>query len=571
MTPTTVGLLLPGTFLRHPDAISGEPGSSVAGRELLRALLTFSETSLVLFVSEYLAETLQKESTILADITGVDTMALHRIIPIQQMPYILTNEPLLALHDLNGPFLDLVAYARSRFAKGSLFPVTCTEYGFSYQNFLRELVVRLLLTPTYPCDALVCTTQVAKTATQNILQRLREQLQKHFSCSLPPPFQLTVIPHGIDTDLFKPRDKADMRTLLELPKDKVIVLYMGRIDPASKSDVIPLLIAFQRVVQKHGDQLLLLLVGPVTDTYRGKVDEVIRDLGLQGKVLLRTGIPKVSVPLYYSAADIFVSLSDTLQENFGLTPLEAMSSGLPVIVSDWAGYRELVVHGETGFKVPTMWGGSDETLCDLAPFYDWSSDHFYIGQTVAAKPEAVAHFLDLLVSNEPLRQEIGKRARQHVLSHYHWRNIVRQFWELWSELREVATSTERNFETDGLMRPRYYHDFQHFATIAINGDDKICLTQRGVRVCCRKEGLFLLDDVRSLLRSDTAMKFLRFIRYCTALRLPLTIAQVEKVLGHKWKMSSEEVRRYILWAFKYELIHIHPAGEETKGSSLTQW
>lgn len=362
-----------------------------------------------------------------------------------------------------------------------------------------------------------------------------------------------------------------MRSLLELPKDKLIVLYMGRIDPASKSDVIPLLIAFQRVAQKHADQVLLLLVGPITDIYRGKVDEVIRELGLQSKVLLRTGIPKVSVPLYYSASNIFVSLSDTLQENFGLTPLEAMSSGLPVIVSDWAGYRELVVQGETGFKVPTMWGKADEALCDLAPFYDWSSDHFYIGQTVAAKLEAVAHFLDLLIGNELLRQEMGERARQYVLSHYHWRNIVRQFGELWSELRKVATSVEQSFETDSLMRPRYYCDFQHFATIAIHGDDRVRLTQRGFRVCCRKEGLFLLDDARSLLRSDTAMKFLRFIRYCTALRLPLTIAQMEKVVGHKWKMSTEEVRRYILWAFKYGLIHIHPAEEETKGSSLTQW
>ncbi|MFA0733403.1 MAG: hypothetical protein BKPUNTRY_002973 [Candidatus Fervidibacter sp.] len=570
MLSATVGLLLPGTFLRHPDAISGEPGSSVAGRELLRALLTYSEVPLTLFVSEYHADAMRRECLILADITGFDTFPSHRIIPIHQMAYALANMPLLALHDLNGPFLDLVAYARSRFADGAMFPVTCMEYGFSYQNFLRELVVRLLLTPTYPCDALVCTTQVAKQATQNILQRLRERLQEDFGCSLPSPFQLAVIPHGIDTDLFKPRDKADMRTLLELPKDKLIVLYMGRIDPASKSDVIPLLIAFQRVAQKHADQVLLLLVGPITDIYRGKVDEVIRELGLQGKVLLRTGIPKVNVPLYYSAADIFISLSDTLQENFGLTPLEAMASGLPVVVSDWAGYRELVVHGETGFKVPTMWGESDETLCDLAPFYDWSSDHFYVGQTVAAKPEAVAHFLDLLVSNEPLRQEIGKRARQHVLSHYHWRNIVRQFWELWSTLREVATSIERSFKTDGLIRPRYYCDFQHFATFAIHGDDRVYLTQRGFRVCCRKEGLFLLDDARSLLRSDAAMKFLRFIRYCTALRLPLTIAQVEKVVGHKWKMSPEEVRRYILWAFKYGLIHIHHAGEEIKGSSLPQ-
>ncbi len=551
-----VGLLLPGAFLRHPDAPSGEPGSSVAGRELLRALLTYSETPLVLFVNEYWADSLRREFSILADMVGSDPLSLHSIVPISQMPQTLAQKPLLALHDLNGPFLDLVAYARARFAGGALFPVTCMEYGFSYQTFLRELVVRLLLTPTYSCDAMVCTTQVAKRATQSILERLRKRLQEDFGCSFLPPFQLAVIPHGVDTDLLKPRDKADMRSLLELPKDKIIILYLGRIDPTSKSDVIPLLIAFRHVVQQHGERVLLLLVGPLTDTYRSKVEEAIGGLGLQGKVLVRTGIPKVSVPLYYSAADIFVSLSDTLQENFGLTPLEAMASGLPVIVSDWAGYRELVVHGETGFKVPTLWGESDEILCDLAPFYDWSSDHFYIGQTVAVDPEEVAHFLDLLVSNEPLRLRMGERARQHVLSQYHWRRIVGQFFELWAELRAIAGSSEQGFETDGLVRPRYYRDFHHFATVLLDGSSRIYLTSRGQRVCARKEGLFLLDDARSLLRPDKAMRLLRFIRYCNALRLPLTISQAEKVLGHKWAMTPEEVRRYLLWACKYGLVRI---------------
>ena len=567
MIQPVIGLLLPGTFLRQPDLPSREPGSSVASQELLRALLTFSEIPIVLFVSEYLADRLQKECLTIADIMGLDVLPQHRIVPIHQMPHILNEVPLLTLHELNGPFLDLVAYARSYFTNGALFPVTCMEYGFSYQNFLRELVVRLLLAPTYPCDALVCTTQVAKRATQNILQRLRERLEEDFSCSLPPSFQLAVIPHGVDTDLFKSREKADMRTLLELPKNKIIVLYMGRIDPASKSDVIPLLIAFRYLVQRHGEQVLLLLVGPVTDTYRGKVDEVIRELGLQGKVLLRTGIPKVSVPLYYSAADIFISLSDTLQENFGLTPLEAMSSGLPVIVSDWAGYQELVVHGETGFKVPTVWGESDKTLCDLAPFYDWSSDHFYIGQTVVADLEEVVHFLDLLVGNEHLRREMGERARQHVLSRYHWREIVRQFSELWSELKVIAASVKQRLGTDSLIRPRYYMDFHHFATFILDSSSRIYLTHRGQLVCAHKEELFLLDDARSLIRAEIAMKFLRFIRYCTILRLPLTIAQVEKVLGHKWNMSPEEVRRHLLWAFKYGLIHLLPRQEKTQISS----
>ena len=55
----------------------------------------------------------------------------------------------------------------------------------------------------------------------------------------------------------------------------------------------------------------------------------------------------------WRAADIFTSLSDNIQETFGLVIVEAMASGLPVVASDWDGYRDLVVDGETGLLVPT--------------------------------------------------------------------------------------------------------------------------------------------------------------------------------------------------------------------------
>ena len=53
--------------------------------------------------------------------------------------------------------------------------------------------------------------------------------------------------------------------------------------------------------------------------------------------------------LAWSSADIFSSLSDNIQETFGITPIEAMASGLPVVVSDWDGYRDSVRHGVDGY------------------------------------------------------------------------------------------------------------------------------------------------------------------------------------------------------------------------------
>ena len=56
----------------------------------------------------------------------------------------------------------------------------------------------------------------------------------------------------------------------------------------------------------------------------------------------------------WAAADIFTSLSDNFQETFGITPIEAMSAGLPSVVSDWNGYREGVRDGVDGFRNPTF-------------------------------------------------------------------------------------------------------------------------------------------------------------------------------------------------------------------------
>ena len=55
----------------------------------------------------------------------------------------------------------------------------------------------------------------------------------------------------------------------------------------------------------------------------------------------------------WAAADLFISLSDGIQETFGLTPIEAMAAGLPVVVSDWNGYKDTIRDGVDGFRIPT--------------------------------------------------------------------------------------------------------------------------------------------------------------------------------------------------------------------------
>ena len=59
-----------------------------------------------------------------------------------------------------------------------------------------------------------------------------------------------------------------------------------------------------------------------------------------------------------AAADVAISLVDNAQETFGLAVAEAMAAGLPLVVSDWSGYRDLVRNGIDGYLIPSAWATS---------------------------------------------------------------------------------------------------------------------------------------------------------------------------------------------------------------------
>jgi D-inositol-3-phosphate glycosyltransferase len=551
-----LGLILPPWFLRHPDASSGTVGSHVAGAECCRAILRHSAPREVcLFVREEQADGMRHDLAALAAAEGYASTAIS-IVPISALKETLQNGTLTALHDFNGPRLDTTAAARAA-AVGSapLFPLTCTAYGFSYQDFLRNAITQLLFLPSYACDAVITTAHVAKQAMTSILERLREELAATYGSTLTNDFRIHVIPHGVPVDLFQPRDRGEVRRQLELPPDKTILLYTGRLDPASKMDLIPLLLAFQKVVARHGERVLLVLAGP-TSRYTQNLWSTVGELGLLGKVIHRANLPKVSLPLYYSAADIFVSLSDTLQENFGLTPVEAMASGLPVVVSDWAGYQETVIHGKTGFKVPTTWIECDADLCQLASFYEWHEDHFYTAQSVAADIEATAEYLNLLVQDEARRCEMGEQARRHVLANYTPARCAAMHWELWQELSQIAARlAPQGSGAYELLRPHYFQDFHGFASVCLGGATPLQLTERGHRAAAGKEPLHLIPEPRQLLHTDLLLELLRLVQMGSLLRQPVLLEELERLLQER-NLPLWVVRRHVMWLLKYDLLRV---------------
>ncbi|NDF80468.1 MAG: glycosyltransferase [Betaproteobacteria bacterium] len=114
----------------------------------------------------------------------------------------------------------------------------------------------------------------------------------------------------------------------------------------------------------------------------------------------------------WAGADVFCSLSDNIQETFGIVPIEAMAAGLPVVVSDWDGYKDTVRHGTDGFRIATCMpdaglGG------DLALRHALQVDTYdmYCGHTcsmVSVDIEATAQAFVQLAQSAELRQRMGQ-------------------------------------------------------------------------------------------------------------------------------------------------------------------
>jgi hypothetical protein len=138
----------------------------------------------------------------------------------------------------------------------------------------------------------------------------------------------------------------------------------------------------------------------------------------------------------WQAADVFVSLSDNIQETFGLTPVEAMAAGLPVIVADWDGYKDTVRDGVDGFRIPTVIPQAGLGT-DLAWRHAVEIDTYdkYCGHTsmmVAVDVQATAQAFTRLLESPDLRRRMGEAGRQRAREVYDWAAIIPRYEALWA-------------------------------------------------------------------------------------------------------------------------------------------
>ena len=216
--------------------------------------------------------------------------------------------------------------------------------------------------------------------------------------------KIQVIAPGVDLNLFRPMDKVRARQILGL-SEKRVVLSVGRIEPLKGLDI--LLRAVAMLGNRAGMRLIIVGGKLGCDRELERLKSIAAGLGLQDMVTFAGAVEQSKLPIFYSAADVFVLPS--YYESFGLSALEAMACGVPVIASKVVGPRTFINGGKDGYLIP------------------WHC------------PEPYAQSLDVLLSDPALRESMGKAARAKAQT-MGWNGVAHRMLDFYASLNGAVGS-----------------------------------------------------------------------------------------------------------------------------------
>jgi D-inositol-3-phosphate glycosyltransferase len=173
--------------------------------------------------------------------------------------------------------------------------------------------------------------------------REREHLILHYGAL---PEKIGVVPCGVNLRRFRPVDKKSARQQLGFGDDK-IVLFVGRIEPLKGIDQLLKSVPYLQSIQ----ELRVVIIGG-DEGSRHEIErlrELSCNLHIQDSVTFLGLVKHERLPYFYSAADVCVVPS--YYESFGLTALESLACGIPVVATDVGDLKRIIGQGEAGYVV----------------------------------------------------------------------------------------------------------------------------------------------------------------------------------------------------------------------------
>lgn len=206
--------------------------------------------------------------------------------------------------------------------------------------------------------------------------------------------QIGMIPLGVDERVFRPDEarRMQMRKKHGYAEGDVICIYTGKIMPRKQ---IGILLRANRNLSSEYENFHLFLVGYAEERYKSELVANAQARGIAARIRWHSAVSQERLADYFSMADIAVWPSE-----HSISFLEAMASGLPIVVSDEPRSAEDAAHGN-GFTFP-------------------EGDH-----------EALAERLRTLIEHPELRKQMGAKGRLVIERDHTWRIINQRFMQLY--------------------------------------------------------------------------------------------------------------------------------------------
>ena len=230
---------------------------------------------------------------------------------------------------------------------------------------------------------------------------LAEALQKFWNVPV------NVIPYGVDVNFFRPMDKDECRETWKISSENLVLGYLGRI---SKLDVNLAYETIREVKKRlHREDIIFVVAGG---------SRKIKPVQVKDDFIYLGYLEPHDLPRFLNSCDIFFNPTAGIREGFGLTVIEAMSCGLPIVTASWNGYSE-TVPPNVGFLARTCWRDGDV----------WINVEDLISACIK------------LICDEDLREEMSSNARRRAEKNYRWEQCVEKYRSLFLRLME-RTSPE---------------------------------------------------------------------------------------------------------------------------------
>ena len=250
--------------------------------------------------------------------------------------------------------------------------------------------------------------------------------------NVSPDVESHYLPHAVNPEWFKPLEESDIQTLKEQAKlkDKFVVFWNNR--NARRKQPATLVFWFKEFLDRVGKEnaVLLMHTDPL-DPNGPNLHAVIQELGLlSGEVMFSTN--KIDFPQMaslYNIADVTVNISDA--EGFGLSTLESLACGTPIIVNMTGGLKEQATDGKNWFGV-----GIEPSSKSIIG----SQDIPFIYEDRISKEDFVSALEKIYNMSDEERRELGKTGHNHVQENYNFDAYVEKWEKLLKNVHEVHGS-----------------------------------------------------------------------------------------------------------------------------------